>query len=130
VWMQLPLLVKFGKIWHHQRRRANPWWAAEQGSLQPVFTPILAQRPCNSGCFCSLQIVVDGSEADRTTTGRSPRPTSNLNLRTSLVLRTDNLLAGKRSSLSWGGYSPLCCPAPLALWKFNPGKPNAVPGSA
>src|ERR1035438_9505661 len=78
VWMQLPLLVKFGKIWHHQRRRANPWWAAEQGSLQPVFTPILAQRPCNSGCFCSLQIVVDGSEADRTTTGRSPRPTSNL----------------------------------------------------
>jgi hypothetical protein len=44
--MQLPLLVKFGKIWHHQRRRANPWWAAEQGSLQPVFTPILAQRPC------------------------------------------------------------------------------------
>src|ERR1700721_2555163 len=49
---------------------------------------------------------------------RSPRPTSNLNLRTSLVLRTDNLLAGKRSSLSWGGFLPLCCPAPLALWKL------------
>src|SRR6204780_3189185 len=26
---------------------------------------------------------------------RSPRPTSNFNLRTSLILRTDNLLAGK-----------------------------------
>jgi hypothetical protein len=44
---------------------------------------------------------------------RSPRPTSNLNLGTFLVLRTDNLLAGKRSSLSWGGCLPLCCPAPL-----------------
>jgi hypothetical protein len=49
---------------------------------------------------------------------RSSRPTSNLNLRTSLVLRTDNLLAGKRSALSWGGCLPLCCPAPLAPWKL------------
>jgi hypothetical protein len=67
-----------------------------------------------------LQIVLDGSEANRTTTGDLPQPQAhfNLNLRTSLVLRTDNLLAGKRSSLSWGGYSPLCCPAPLALWKL------------
>jgi hypothetical protein len=25
VWMFLPLLVKFGKIRHRQRRRASPW---------------------------------------------------------------------------------------------------------
>jgi hypothetical protein len=67
-----------------------------------------------------LQILVDGSEAMEQLRAicRSPRPTSSPNLRTSLVLRTDNLLAGKRSSLSWGGYSPLCCPTPLARWKL------------
>src|SRR3984957_3903041 len=45
---------------------------------------------------------------------RSPRPTSNFNRRTSLILRTDNLLAGKLIlPFSRGGYLPLCCPALL-----------------
>jgi uncharacterized protein (TIGR03435 family) len=44
---------------------------------------------------------------------RSPRPTENFNRRTSLILRTDNLLPGNQSSLSQGGYPPLCCPAPI-----------------
>src|ERR1700733_1634867 len=45
---------------------------------------------------------------------RSPRPTSNFNRRTSLILRTDNLLAGKLIlPFRGGGYLPLCCPALL-----------------
>src|SRR5215471_12306860 len=49
---------------------------------------------------------------------RSPKPTSNFNRRTSLILRTDNLLAGKLILPFGGGCLPLCCPAPLALWKL------------
>src|SRR5437016_768604 len=30
VWMQLPLLVKLGKIRHRQRCGASPWWTTEQ----------------------------------------------------------------------------------------------------
>src|ERR1700677_3715278 len=46
---------------------------------------------------------------------RSPRPTSNFNRRTSLILRTDNLLAGKLIlPFGGGGCLPLCCPAPLS----------------
>src|SRR5580698_3294926 len=48
---------------------------------------------------------------------RSPRPTSNFNRRTSLILRMDNLLAGKLILPFGGGCLPLCCPAPLSLWK-------------
>src|SRR5580700_9423195 len=48
---------------------------------------------------------------------RSPKPTSNFNRRTSLILRTDNLLAGKLILPFGGGCLPLCCPAPLSLWK-------------
>src|SRR5215472_2971907 len=44
---------------------------------------------------------------------RSPRPTSNFNRRTSLILRTDNLLAGKLILPFGGGCLPLCCPALL-----------------
>src|ERR1700690_4303032 len=48
---------------------------------------------------------------------RRPRPTENFNRRTSLILRTDNLLAGKLILPFGGGFLPLCCPAPLSLWK-------------
>ena len=71
--MHLPLLVKFRKIRDRQRGGASPWWTAEQGRLQPVFVPILAQRPRDSGCCGSLQIVVDGCEANRTTAGDLPQ---------------------------------------------------------
>jgi hypothetical protein len=72
--IQLPLLVKIGKIRHRQRGGASPWRAAEQRSLQPVFVPILAQRPRDSGSFGSLQILVNGSEANRTTAGDLSQP--------------------------------------------------------
>ena len=49
---------------------------------------------------------------------RSPRPTSNLNLRTSLVLRTDNLLAGKQPSLSLGRLPAIVLSSAVALWKL------------
>src|SRR5215468_7957474 len=44
---------------------------------------------------------------------RNLRPTSNFNRRTSLILRTDNLLAGKLILPFGGGCLPLCCPALL-----------------
>jgi hypothetical protein len=122
--IQLPLPVKLGEVWHRQHGRSSAWRTAEQGSFQPVFVPILAKRPCNSGSFGSLQILVDGSVSGvnyffrsatiifpvgkincRRTVPRpieqlraiclSPRPTENFSRRTSLILRTDNLLAGK-----------------------------------
>jgi hypothetical protein len=34
-------------------------------------------------------------------------------------LRTDNLLAGKLILPFGGGFLPLCCPAPLSLWKSS-----------
>src|SRR5690348_143209 len=100
--MNLPLLEKLGKARHRQRGGARPWWTAKQGRLQPLFVPILPKRPRDSRYFGFVGDTLDGSEANRTTTGDlpQPRPTSSLNLRTSLVLRTDNLLAGKRYSLS------------------------------
>src|SRR5436190_20216097 len=70
----LPLLVKLGKIRHRQRGGPSPWLTAEQGSLQPVFIPILPKRPRDSRRFGSLQILVDGPETNRTTTGDLPQP--------------------------------------------------------
>jgi hypothetical protein len=67
-----------------------------------------------------LEILVDGSEANRATAGNlpQPRPTENFNRRTSLILRTDNLLAGKLILPFAGGCLPLCCPALLSLWEL------------
>src|SRR5579863_510658 len=74
VGMYLPLLVKVGKVRHRQNGGARPWWTAEQGRLQPLFVPILTKRPGDSRRFGSLQILVDGSEANRATTGDLPQP--------------------------------------------------------
>src|SRR5579862_3033137 len=78
--MALPLLVKVGEIRHRQHRWASPWWAAEQGSLQPVFVPILPKRPRDSGSFSSLQILVNGSKTDRATAGDLPQPQAHIKL--------------------------------------------------
>src|ERR1041384_6351933 len=45
---------------------------------------------------------------------RRPRPTSNFNLRTSLILRTDNLLAGKLILPFEGRLLAILCPALLS----------------
>src|SRR5712692_6056887 len=74
MWMLLPLAVKVGEVWHRQRGGASPWRTAKQGGLQPLFVPILTKRPPDSRRFGSLQILVDGSEANRTTTGDLPQP--------------------------------------------------------
>src|SRR6185437_5116040 len=63
--MHLPLPVWLSKVRHRQLRRASPWRATGQGSLQPLFVPILPQRPGDSGYFGSLYVFVDGSEANR-----------------------------------------------------------------
>jgi hypothetical protein len=72
--MALPLLVKVGEVWHRQHGRASPWWPGEQGSLQPIFVPILPKRPRDSRRFGSLQILMDGSESNRATAGDLPQP--------------------------------------------------------
>jgi hypothetical protein len=55
-------------------RLDEPRRTAEQGSLQSAFVPIFAKRPRNSGSFGPLQILVNGSEANRTTAGDCPQP--------------------------------------------------------
>jgi hypothetical protein len=72
--MTLPLLVKLGKVWHRQCSRTCTGRTAEQGSLQAVFIPVLPERPCDSGSFGSLQILVYGPETNRATTGDLPQP--------------------------------------------------------
>jgi hypothetical protein len=80
MWMTLPLLVKVGEVWHRQHGRTSPWWTAEQGSLQPVFIPILPKRPRDSGGLGSLQILVYGPETNRATAGDLPQPQANVKL--------------------------------------------------
>jgi hypothetical protein len=59
--------VKVGEVRHRQHYRASPWPSAEQDSFEPVFVPILSQRPRYPGGFGPLQILVYGSETDRAT---------------------------------------------------------------
>src|ERR1017187_1762525 len=53
-----------------------------------------------------------------------------LSRRTSLILRMDFLLAGKRFSLQGQGLLPGVDVQRHSLWKTFRGKPNSVPGSA
>jgi len=71
--MTLALPMKVGEVWRRQYRRARPWRTAEQGSLQPVFVPILLKRPRHSSSFGPLQILMNGPEANRTTAGDCPQ---------------------------------------------------------
>jgi len=119
--MYLPLLVKLGKIRHRQRGGASPWWTAKQGRLRPLFIPILPERVRDSRRF---RLVADtrarfrGQSSNR---GRSAAAPGLLQISTSGLLWScawTNLLAGKRSCLSWGGCLPLCCRASLGPWKL------------
>jgi hypothetical protein len=74
VWMTLALLMKVGEVWHRQHRRARQWRTTEQGSLQPFLVSILPKRPRQSGSFGPLQILMNGSEANRTTAGDCSQP--------------------------------------------------------
>jgi hypothetical protein len=130
--MQLPLLVKLGKIRHRQRGRASPGWTAEQGSLQPLFVPILSQWPRDSGSFGSSQILVDCSEANRTTTGDLPQPQAHFKSQSKNFF---GLAHGQ--SPGWQAILPFLGRLPAIVLssavgpvEINPAKPNAVPGSA
>jgi hypothetical protein len=72
--MTLSLLVKLGEIRHWQNGRAWTWRTAEQGSLEPIFVPILPERPRDSGNFGPLQILMNGSEANRAAAGDRSQP--------------------------------------------------------
>ena len=132
VWMHLPLLVKLGEVRHRQHGRASPWRTAEQGSLQPLFVPILPKRPRDSGRFGSLQILVDGSEANRTTTGDLPQPQAHFKSQSQNFF---GLAHGQ--SPGWQAILPFLGRLPAIVLssavgpvEINPAKPNAVPGSA
>src|SRR5580704_11752442 len=72
--MTLALLMKVGEVWHRQHRRARSWGTTKQGSRQPVLVPILPKRPRQSRRFGALQILMNGSEANRTTAGDCSQP--------------------------------------------------------
>jgi len=130
--MQLQLLVKLGKIGHWQRGGASPWWTAEQSGFQPVFVPILPKRPRDAGGFGSLQILMDGSEANRTTTGDLPQPQAHFKSQSKNFF---GLAHGQ--SPGWQAILPFLGRLPAIVLssavgpvEINPAKPNAVPGSA
>jgi len=130
--MYLPLLVKLGKIRHRQRGGASPWRTAEQSSLQPVFVPILAKRPSDSCRFGSLQILVDGSEANRTTTGDLPQPQAHFKSQSKNFFGlAHGQSPGWQAILPFFGEAACHCVV-QRRWPVEiiPGKPNAVPGSA
>jgi hypothetical protein len=72
--MALTLPVKIGEVRHRQHYRASAWLSAEQGSFEPVLIPLLPKRPLQSRRFGPLQILMNGSEANRTTAGDCPQP--------------------------------------------------------
>jgi hypothetical protein len=107
--------------------------ATEQRGFQPVIVPLQPKRPPDLGSFGPLQVLMCGAEANRATANdcRNPSPTSNFNRRTSLILRTDNLLAGKLI-LPFEGEAACHCVVQRRYLPVEiiPAKPNAVPGSA
>lgn len=71
-----------------------------------------------------------GAEANRATAGDLPQPQPhvNFNLRTSLILRTDNLLAGKLILPFEGRLLAIVLSSAAQLVEIIPAKPNPVPG--
>jgi hypothetical protein len=101
--MTLPLPVKVGEVWYCQHGRASPRRTAEQGTLQPVFVPIFPKRPCHSGRFGPLQILVYSSETNRATAGDLPQPQAQSKLQSKNFL---DLAHGQ--SPGWQAILPLC----------------------
>jgi hypothetical protein len=130
--MHLPLLVKLGKIRHRQRGGPSPWRTAEQGSLQPVFVPILPKRPRDSRRFGSLQILVDGPEANRTATGDLPQPQAHFKSQSQNFFGfAHGQSPGWQAILPFLGRLPaIVLSSAVGPVEINPAKPNAVPGSA
>src|SRR5579862_7384448 len=119
--MALPLLVKVGEIRHRQHRWASPWWAAEQGSLQPVFVPILPKRPRDSGSFSSLQILVYGSETNRATAGDLSQPQAHVKLQSNNFFDfAHGQSPGWQAILPFLGRLPaIVLSSAVGLWKSN-----------
>ena len=131
--MQLPLLVKLGKIRHRQRRRVERRGGApKQGRLQADLRPNPPKRPSDLALplTASTRETVPWPIEQLGTICLIPRPTSNLNRRISLVLRTDNLLAGKLILPFLERLPAIVLSSAVGPVEINPAKPNAVPGSA
>jgi hypothetical protein len=130
--MTLSLLMKVGEVRHRQYGGASPWWTAEQGRLQPIFVPILSKRPRDSRRFGSLQILVDGPEANRATTGDLPQPQAHFKSQSQNFF---GLAHGQ--SPGWQAILPFLGRLPAIVLssavgpvEINPAKPNAIPRSA
>jgi hypothetical protein len=95
-------------------------------SCRKRFVVLESQR---HGSFGALRVLVSGRETNRTTAGNLPQPkaTSNFNLRTSLILRTDNLLAGKLILPLEGRLPAIVLSSAASRRGIIPAKPNAIP---
>src|SRR5215475_7055757 len=118
--MLLPLTMKIGEVGHGQnfgRLRGGPPNNAASKRSSPHSGPsghvILA-----ASARCKYSWAVPRPIEQLRAIARSPRPTSNFNRRTSLILRTDNLLAGKLI-LPFEGRLPaiVLSSATTCLWK-------------
>src|SRR5580698_5105327 len=104
---------------------ANPSMSLRTSCLLRILL-FSAASPAQSRCFPQT-LTIEQLRA----ICRSPRPTSIFNRRTSLILRTDNLLAGKLI-LPFEGEAACHCVVQryYVPVEIIPAKPNAVPGSA
>src|SRR4051794_23857679 len=130
--MLLALAVKFSKVGHGQHRRPTARRSAKQRGLKPVVIPLRPHGPCDLGSFGPLQVLVSGTEANRATAGDLPQPQAHFKLQSKnfLILRTDNLLAGKLILPFEGRLPAIVLSSAVQPVEIIPAKPNAVPGSA
>ena len=94
-----------------RRTRRPPAGLHPQSSPNGQVTPAASAR-------CRYSWTVPRPIEQLRAISRSPRPTSNFNRRTSLILRTDNLLAGKQSSFL-GRLPAIVLSSAVGLWKLN-----------
>ena len=118
--MLLPLTMKVGKVGHGQHCWAATRRPTEQRGFQPVIVPLRPKRPRDLGSFGPLQVLMCGAEANRATAGDLPQPQAHFKFQSKnfLILRTDNLLAGKLI-LPFEGRLPaiVLSSAAISLWK-------------
>ena len=118
--MLLPLTMKIGEVGHGQHRRTAARRAPEQRGLKSVIVPLWSKRPRNLGGFGPLQVLVGSAEANRAASSDRSQPQAHFKLQSKNFF---DLAHGQ--SPGWqadppfrgGGCLPLCCPAPLSLWK-------------
>src|SRR5215472_8117897 len=96
--MLLELLVECGKVGKGALPPFDRMAITEKRFFDAFFIPVFRQRPADPGRRGFLQVVMDRTLANRTSSGDLSRPSwsSRRRRRTSLILRMDILLVGTR----------------------------------